>query len=67
MLSPINACPSLSVLDLSDCKGLSYVLVQSMSLQKLNLSNSPELAKVRTCSKRQYAPDAPLLLVAPPA
>lgn len=46
VLSPVTACPKLATLDVSSCDGLRYVLLQSMSLQTIDLSNSPELVKV---------------------
>ena len=46
VLSPSKACPKLNSIDLSGCTGLKYVLLQSASLQSVNLSDCPALAKV---------------------
>jgi hypothetical protein len=50
VISPINACPALTTLDLSNCCGLKYVLIQSVSISQIILSNNVELTKV--CSAR---------------
>ena len=47
VLSPVSACPKLTTLNISHCIGLRYVLVQSSSLQTIDLSNCPELTKAR--------------------
>jgi hypothetical protein len=47
VLSPGTACPKLASLDLSGCTALQYVLVQSHSLQTLDLRNDAALTKVR--------------------
>ena len=47
VLSPSSSCPKLTTVNLSGCTGLQYVLLQSMSLQSVNLSDCPVLAKVR--------------------
>jgi hypothetical protein len=50
VLSPIDACPALTTLDFSNCCGLKYVLIQSMSISQINLSNNTELTKVCFCT-----------------
>jgi hypothetical protein len=46
VVSPVSSCPSLEVLDLSGCTNLQYVLVQSASLQWLDLRQCGALTKV---------------------
>jgi len=46
VLSPMGACPSLNKLDLSQCSNLSFVLIQSESLDTLNLSLCGSLTKI---------------------
>lgn len=48
VLSPETACPKLTSLDLSSCAGLKLALIQSLSLEKINLSDCDELTKVRS-------------------
>ena len=43
--SPISSCPSLSSVDLSDCDGLDFTLIQSASLEHLNLARCSHLVK----------------------
>jgi len=45
VLSPPAACPALKHLDLSFCKSLEYVLIQSTSLTELRLHNCGALGK----------------------
>uniref|UniRef100_A0A7S0V1B3 Uncharacterized protein n=1 Tax=Polytomella parva TaxID=51329 RepID=A0A7S0V1B3_9CHLO len=45
VLSPIDQCPKLMDLDLSECASLGYVLLQSNSLKNLCLDKCPELTK----------------------
>lgn len=46
VLSPGTACPKLTTLDLGGCSSLSYVLVQSHSLNSLSLTGCAALKKV---------------------
>lgn len=46
MLSPATACPKLTDLDLSECKSLGYVLVQSTSVKTVKLHKNEALTKV---------------------
>lgn len=46
VLSPATACPKLTDLDLTQCKSLSYVLVQSTSVKTIKLSKCEGLNKV---------------------
>jgi hypothetical protein len=51
VLSPATSCTKLTDLDLSDCKSLAYVLIQSQTLQHIKLHNCPKLNKVSiTCA-----------------
>lgn len=43
--SPSSSCPSLRSVDLSDCDGLDFTLIQSASLEHLNLARCPCLVK----------------------
>ncbi|GFR43643.1 hypothetical protein Agub_g4745 [Astrephomene gubernaculifera] len=45
VLSPMTTCPKLSDLDLSECSGLEYVLLQSQTLRSVNLRKCGGLTK----------------------
>jgi hypothetical protein len=47
VLSPSSSCQKLTTLNLSGCDGLKYVVLQSASLQTVDLRNCSNLAKVR--------------------
>ncbi|GMH41424.1 hypothetical protein BSKO_09334 [Bryopsis sp. KO-2023] len=50
----MTACPKLNQLDMSSCKALEYVLLQSQSLTELDLSNCKNLKKALIhCPKLQ--------------
>jgi hypothetical protein len=52
VLSPATSCTKLTNLDLSECKSLAYVLIQSQTLQNIKLHDCGKLNKVGKCSKR---------------
>jgi len=45
VLSPVTSCPKLQTLDLQNCQTLNFVLIQSMTLEFLNLSRCAALQK----------------------
>lgn len=45
VVSPMEACPSLSQIDLSECSSLDYVMVQSQTVRTLHLQKCPKLHK----------------------
>jgi len=45
VMSPLGTCPKLAELDLSSCKQLEYILVQSESIEKLTFNRCPNLKK----------------------
>ena len=47
VLSPTSSCPKLTTLNLSHCLGLEYVLVQSNSVQTIDVSGCSRLCTVR--------------------
>ncbi len=47
VLSPMATCPKLTDLDLSECSGLEYVLLQSQTLRAVNLRKCGAMTKVR--------------------
>lgn len=46
VLSPMTTCPKLTDLDLSECSGLEYVLLQSQTLRSVNLRKCGAMTKV---------------------
>ena len=50
VVSPMNACPSLTEIDLSGCSSLDYVMVQSQSVRALQIKGCENLSKVSTIS-----------------
>ncbi|KAG2445624.1 hypothetical protein HXX76_000234 [Chlamydomonas incerta] len=44
-LSPMTTCPKLTDLDLSECAGLDYVLLQSQTVRSVNLRKNPAMTK----------------------
>eukprot|EP00798_Chlamydomonas_sp_ICE-L_P023791 gene23791-9352_t len=45
VVSPMETCPKLTDIDLSDCSSLDYVMVQSQTVKNLQLKNCPNMTK----------------------
>lgn len=45
VMSPQGSCPKLAELDVSSCKALEYILIQSDTLEKLHFNRCPNLKK----------------------
>ena len=53
VMSPMESCPKVANLVLSDCSSLDYVMVQSQSLRSLELKGCQHLNKVQQAWQQQ--------------